>query len=135
MFPTLGLFRKLPCPEKAHCQRQNCLFSHSPEVTEIPVTPVPVEIQKPVVPQISSQLDPIASSSKTPLAQAKPAHVVPAKRPMGSPLRPAANGKPPTEPPSKLQRVGTLQRSIAVPTLAYTSVSLWRKVWKASLTL
>ncbi|EKM59227.1 uncharacterized protein PHACADRAFT_113612 [Phanerochaete carnosa HHB-10118-sp] len=121
MFPTLGLFHKLPCPEKAHCQRQNCLFSHSPEVTEISVTPVPVEVQKPVLPQISSQPESIASSSKTPFAQARIAHVVPAKRSMGSPLRLAANGTPPTEPPSKLQRVGTLQRSIAVPTLAYTS--------------
>ncbi|GJE84208.1 ribonuclease H-like protein [Phanerochaete sordida] len=36
-------------------------------------------------------------------------------------MRPVVNSKVSGEPPSKLQRVGTPQKSVAVPTLAYTS--------------
>lgn len=131
MFPTLGLFHKLPCPEKAHCQRPSCLFSHSPEVTEVPVIPIPVDVPKPAAPQTPPQ--PAASSSKTPSIQAKPAHVMPAKRSIGSPLQAARNGTLPSGPPSKLQRVGTPQRPVAVPTLSYTSVGTRYMAWKAVL--
>ena len=120
MFPTLSLFQKLPCPEKQSCQRPNCLFSHSPDITQVPTVPIPVDAPKPV----ASQTQPIPSSSKIP-AQAKNSHVVPAKRPVSSPLRAAgpSNGTPSREPPSKLQRVGTSQRPAAVSTMSYTSVS------------
>jgi RNA exonuclease 1 len=118
MFPTLGLFQKLPCPHKAHCERPNCLFSHSPEVTQVPTVSIPVDIPKPL-PQTPPSA---ASSSKTPSAQPKTSYVVPVKRPVGSPFRAPAT-PPSVEPPSKLKRMGTTQRPIAIPTLAYTSVS------------
>lgn len=130
MFPTLGLFQRLPCPEKQSCERPNCLFSHSPDVTQVPTVAIPVDAPKPAAPP---QVQPVASSSSIPV-KAKTTHVVPVKRPIGSPFRTASpnNGFSSREPPSKLQRVGTPQRPVAVPTMAYTSVSvkILRRRWR-----
>ncbi|KAI0638158.1 ribonuclease H-like protein [Trametes polyzona] len=111
MFPTLKLFQTLPCPEKPHCTRPHCLFSHSPDISQFPVTPVPVDTPKPT-PSTSSST---ASKQRVP-ATAVPSSI-PAKRPVGSPLRAAgpSNGTSTSEPPKKLQRTGTPKRPVAVP--------------------
>ena len=121
MFPTLGLFQKLPCPEKQSCERPNCLFSHSPTVNQVPTVPIPLVAPQPAA---AAQVQPTASTSRVP-AQTQKQHVVPVKRPISSPLRVAgpSHGTPPREPPSKMQRVGTPQRPAAVPTKAFTPVS------------
>ncbi|KAH9853502.1 Rexo1 protein [Lenzites betulinus] len=115
MFPTLKLFQSLPCPEKPHCTRSNCLFSHRPDLNHIPVTPVPVDTPKPTHSSPSKQPPPVAA-----VASAS----IPAKRSVGSPLLRTAgpsNGTSTGEPPTKFQRVGTPKRPIAVPTGPQTS--------------
>ena len=129
MFSALGLFQGLPCPEKGRCQRPNCLFSHSPEVKEIPVVCVPVDASE----SRTAATKTIASSSSssepsaTPRAAssrnvATPPGSVPTKRPIGSPLR-VPNGAP-GEPPKKLQRVGTAARPSAVSSSSIGTVRL-----------
>ncbi|KAI0661013.1 ribonuclease H-like protein [Cubamyces menziesii] len=120
MFPTLGLFQSLPCPDKQHCSRLHCLFSHSPDITSIPVTPVPVDTPKPAPaqPQASSSTSSRASRPSTPAAAVSSASAsIPAKRPVSSPLRAAgsSNGTVAREPPTKLQRTGAPNRPVAVP--------------------
>ena len=118
MFSTLGLFHNLPCPEKQDCKRLNCVFSHRPDLTQIPVTPVPVETPKPThTPAVATNpavSQPAASSSK----------LLPAKRSISSPLRAGAPGPSngsTSEPPRKLQRMGPPQRPVAVPSAPPTS--------------
>ncbi|OJT04159.1 hypothetical protein TRAPUB_5204 [Trametes pubescens] len=111
MFPTLKLFQTLPCPEKPHCTRAHCLFSHSSDITQIPVTPVPVDVPKPAPSGTSTP------ARRTTSAAAVASASIPAKRPISSPLRTAgpSNGTSSSEPPKKLQRTGTSQRPVAVP--------------------
>lgn len=71
MFTSLGLFNKVPCPEKKDCKRTFCLFSHAPDAKE------------PLMPEI-----PVAASSATP-GPSKPA--TPTKP---VPARPASNATP-----------------------------------------
>ncbi|KAI0650783.1 ribonuclease H-like protein [Trametes meyenii] len=122
MFPTLGLFQNLPCPEKPHCARLNCLFSHRPDLTHIPVTPVPVDTPKSA--PSTSQSTPRSSPSKpsTPAA-AVASSSVPAKRSISSPLRAAghSNALPANEPPTKFQRAGSVRRPVAAPSGSQTS--------------
>ncbi|KAI0081741.1 ribonuclease H-like protein [Panus rudis PR-1116 ss-1] len=118
MFPTLGLFQKLPCPEKDSCQRVNCIFSHDPNLPPPPTIKIPVEAAiKPVAPGAST-----TSSSKpattTPIPKTSFPHksvVPPHKRPLATSSVGAEHGST-SEPPKKLQRVGPTQRPIAVPT-------------------
>ncbi|KAI0774244.1 ribonuclease H-like protein [Fomes fomentarius] len=114
MFPTLSLFQTLPCPEKPHCKRPNCLFSHRPDVTQIPVTPILVEVPKPSY---------AAASTSAPQITAEPTTSIPAKRSISSPLRATApgDGSAAREPPRKLQRTGPPQRPVAVPSAPTTS--------------
>lgn len=122
MFPTLKLFQTLPCPEKPHCTRAHCLFSHSADITHIPVTPVPVDVPKP------APSAPSTPAKRTTAAAAVASTSIPAKRPISSPLRAAgpSNGTSSGEPPKKLQRTGTSQRPVAVPSGPQTtSVSLY----------
>ncbi|KAF7793647.1 hypothetical protein EIP86_004762 [Pleurotus ostreatoroseus] len=105
MFSTLGLFHKLPCPDKPRCQRTNCLYSHASDIVQVPTVPIPVDAPK----------QPTPSSSKTPLKE----HVTPAKRSIGLVERPRISNSNPSkhiEPPRKLQRIGTPQRPAAAPT-------------------
>ncbi|RPD67194.1 ribonuclease H-like protein, partial [Lentinus tigrinus ALCF2SS1-6] len=114
MFPTLGLFQNLPCPDKPRCDRTNCVFSHRPDLTRIPVTPVPVDAPKPAPASKPSASQPTPGSSKS----------IPAKRPVSSPLRTAAtpsNGTTSNEPPKKFLRTGPPQRPVAVPSGTQTS--------------
>ncbi|KAI0771596.1 ribonuclease H-like protein [Trametes elegans] len=117
MFPTLGLFQTLPCPEKQHCARRNCLFSHRPDLTKIPVTPVPVDVPKPA-PSTSA-----VAPRPPPSASAASSLSIPAKRSVSSPLRAAgpSNGPSTSEPPTKLQRAGPSRRPVAVPSGPQTS--------------
>ncbi|KAI9001042.1 ribonuclease H-like protein [Trametes punicea] len=118
MFPSLGLFQSLPCPDKQHCTRLNCLFSHRSEITAIPVTPVPVDSPKPASAHPSSSTYSAASKPSTSaIASASDSSSIPAKRPVSSPLRVASpsNGTSAGEPPAKFQRTGTLKRQSAVP--------------------
>ena len=119
MFPTLGLFQSLPCPEKSYCQRSNCVFSHRPDITHIPVTAVPVDAPKPAPAPAP------ASASKASVSQPTPGYStsIPTKRSVSSPLRVAgpSNGTPSNEPPKKLLRTGPPQRPIAVPSGTQTT--------------
>ncbi|KAI0832387.1 ribonuclease H-like protein [Trametes gibbosa] len=115
MFPTLKLFHSLPCPDKPHCTRHNCLFSHSPDLNHIPITPVPLDSPKPT---------PAPPPKQPPSAAAVASTSIPAKRSVGSPLRFAAPSNGATsnsEPPAKFQKVGTSKRPIAVPSAPQTS--------------
>ncbi|KAI0353634.1 ribonuclease H-like protein [Trametes cingulata] len=134
MFPTLGLFQTLPCPEKPHCTRLNCIFSHSPDITHIPVTPVPVDVSQPTASSSTGPQRPVpsaASSSSTPRPSSSAAAAlaastsIPAKRPISSPLRAAgpSNGTSTSEPPTKLQRTGTARRPVAVPSGPQTTAN------------
>lgn len=118
MFSSLGLFQTLPCPEKDHCDRPNCLFSHRPDLSQFPVTPVPVDVRRP-----SSESSPTGSKRSPASTRSSPASCIPAKRSVSSPLRAIApsNGNPTSEPPTKFQRTGTPQRPVAVPTRAQSA--------------
>ncbi|KAI0068640.1 ribonuclease H-like protein [Artomyces pyxidatus] len=105
MFSSLGLFQSLPCPEGTHCKRHNCLFSHSPHVSQacvsVPYDPPP---------------QPVASTSAS-------SSTVPAKRHAPASPAPSVTSRShagPSEPPRKLQKVGTVRRPVAVPTAAHT---------------
>ncbi len=138
MFPTLGLFQKLPCPEKPKWKRPNCLFSHRDDVTEVPTVRVPVDVPK--LPQATTRAHlstppPVASSSKTQIPIPGKSTSIPAKRSINSPLRAAgsSNGTAVShgvEPPAKLQRVGTAQRPTAIPTATQTTVSSPLRIYK-----
>ncbi|KAI0773440.1 Rexo1 protein [Irpex lacteus] len=110
MFSTIGLFSKLPCPEKETCKRPNCLFSHSPDVKQVPTVRVPVGAPKASssksVP-VHSQPSPSSSKIKTSVPNAS---VVPAKRP-GQLI---SNGVA-AEPPRKLLKVGPTSKPVAQP--------------------
>ncbi|KAI9063274.1 ribonuclease H-like protein [Trametes sanguinea] len=127
MFPSLGLFQSLPCPDSQQCTRLHCLFSHRPDVTTIPVTPVPVDAPKPT----STSAPAPAPSRSIPSVPPRPssssaaAASIPAKRPVSSPLRAAgpSNGTSTNEPPAKLQKTGTARRPVAVPSGLQTNSS------------
>ena len=107
MFPTLGLFQSLPCPDKPSCERPNCLFSHSPDVKQVPTTPIPVGAPK------ASSSKPVAGPSQPSPSSSKvgprpsSATVVPAKRPGQL----TSNGGV-VEPPRKLLKVGPSKSAI-----------------------
>ena len=121
MFSSLGLFQTLPCPDKQHCNRPSCLFSHRPDLTQFPVTPVPVDIHPPSSESTSAESKHSTPNSKP--TRTSSASSIPAKRSLSSPLRASStsNGNPASEPPSKFQRTGTPQRPVAVPTRAQSS--------------
>ncbi|EMD40752.1 hypothetical protein CERSUDRAFT_103131 [Gelatoporia subvermispora B] len=123
MFPTLGLFQSLPCPDKPNCTRSNCIFTHRPEITQVPTVHIPVDAPK-TSPAPSTALAPVASSSQ-PLKQA--AATIPSKRPINSPLRApsssSSNGTTAREPPSKLRKTG-LTKPSAVPTATHTTTGV-----------
>lgn len=109
MFSPLGLFHSLPCPNKLQCRRKNCLFSHKSGVVENPVS-IPYDTPQPV-----------ASSSAL---ASRPS--VPAKRPAASSPTHAlssANAASSVQPQRKLQKVGTAQKPLALPTASRTPVS------------
>ncbi|GBE79712.1 ribonuclease H-like protein [Sparassis latifolia] len=120
MFPTLGLFSKLPCPEKQSCRRVNCLYTHDPDV----VYQSPITIVVDVAPTPPSEQPPPSSSSQH--AQKAFPSILPAKRSVSSPLHAVAGSSDASnqEPPRKLQRTGPLQKSIAVPTASHTSTGV-----------
>lgn len=121
MFSTLGLFQKLPCPEKEYCKRPNCLFSHSPDVKETPVVHIPVDAPKPTVsPAKSVTSQPGPSILKTSVGSSSSASI-PAKRSVGSALRNPGTPGTATEPPRKLQKVGTTARPVASPSASSVS--------------
>ncbi|KAI0318701.1 hypothetical protein OF83DRAFT_1056421 [Amylostereum chailletii] len=113
MFSSLGLFHSnLPCPHKPSCERPYCLFSHSPHVVQAPIV---VKYAPPIV--------------------AAPSTTIPAKRPAAGTASPARSLAASTsaasssrrrldsssaERPTKLQRVGTAARPVALPTASHT---------------
>ncbi|OBZ70194.1 RNA exonuclease 3 [Grifola frondosa] len=113
MFPTLGLFQSLPCPDKQQCRRLNCIYSHRPDITQTPVVHIPVDTPK-ATPQPASTF--VASTSKVQQSP-KSSTSIPAKRTISSPLRAGtSNGTVVVEPPRKLQRTGPVQRPGAIST-------------------
>ncbi|CAL1700748.1 unnamed protein product [Somion occarium] len=122
MFPTLGLFSTLPCPERPNCNRVNCIFSHDPNVVQPPTVRVPIEI-----PKASSSRHvtaPVPPTSQTSFP--KPS-VIPVKRQhsLASGAAGSSSNSASTsgEPPKKLQRIGTIQRPNAVSTTVQTNSS------------
>ncbi|KAI0702903.1 ribonuclease H-like protein, partial [Cytidiella melzeri] len=114
MFSTLGLFSKVSCPEKERCKRPNCLFSHSPDVKEVPTIPIPIaEASKPVAsPSKTVPSQPVPSSSK--ISSRSPVSTsIPTKRPTSSTLQ--INNGVSAEPPRKLLKVGPASRPTALP--------------------
>ncbi|KIM46093.1 hypothetical protein M413DRAFT_441153 [Hebeloma cylindrosporum] len=97
MFSNLGLFKGLACPDHGSCSRSHCLFSHSPNI------PQPRALILPV---------PSLSLEKGKGLEKPKSSVVPAKRPaIASPTK----GSPGSaEPPRKTQKVGPIQRPLAV---------------------
>lgn len=118
MFASTGLFQNLQCPQNSNgkCPRKNCIFSHRTDLSSPPALHIPVEQPRPTSASSSS------SSSATPART-----VVPAKRPVTqSPIRASAtplNASPLGEPPRKVQKLGSPQKSASVPSTSYTSVS------------
>lgn len=103
MFSSLGLFQRLPCPQLGHCDHPNCIFSHSSEtikshyVVAVPAepTPHPNRVQQVVPPNIPAKRSAFSLSSTS-----------------------RANLSTTSEPPKKIQRVGTLQKTRAVPSVS-----------------
>jgi RNA exonuclease 1 len=100
MFSNLALFKGLACPDRGSCSRSHCLYSHSPNVPQPRALILPVPSTSSLSPDKGKGLEKPKSS------------VVPAKRPaIASP----AKGSPgPAEPPRKTQKVGPIQRPLAV---------------------
>ncbi|KDR83648.1 hypothetical protein GALMADRAFT_235962 [Galerina marginata CBS 339.88] len=108
MFANLGLFKNLACPERGTCARSNCLFSHS---SDVPL-PRPLIRETPV--PSTSRLPPDPKKVKDTVVPAKrPAVASPTKSPLTTP-----------EPPRKLQKVGSAQRPLAVPSAARTETGV-----------
>jgi hypothetical protein len=111
MFSPLGLFRGLPCPQRADCTRSQCAFSHDAHLRP----PAPVHI--PTMPVHTPALaQPIAGPSQPPArniwtaAEKRPGSVPPAAAP----------------PPTKMARVGPARNSAAVATATATPVNIAR---------
>ena len=100
MFSNLALFKGLACPDRGSCSRSYCLYSHSPNVPQPRALILPVPSTSSLSPDKGKGLEKPKSS------------VVPAKRPaIASP----AKGSPGSaEPPRKTQKVGPIQRPLAV---------------------
>ncbi|KAH8105875.1 Rexo1 protein [Cristinia sonorae] len=125
MFPTLGLFQRIPCPERSSCKRPNCIFSHDPNTVQPPAVRIPVD--SPLPSASPSTSTPSSSNTATPVRMppTAPSKVV-TKRPIDSTVSSVASGsggvtRSTDEPPKKLQRVGTLQKPVAIPTATTTS--------------
>ena len=124
MFPTLGLFVKLPCPEQPICKRVNCVYSHDPKLPQAPSVYIPVE--RPATAKANLGVTAVASSPSS-APQPRPS-VVPTKRLLPSSAAGPSNGKasPSREPPSKLQRVGPSRTPNAIPTGIQTKDASYR---------
>lgn len=116
MFSPLGLFRSLVCPEKDKCTRVPCIFSHRdglppPHALDLTIH-LPTQARPCIVP---------------PTPQPQPQQrlsLAPAKRPL--PHTPLGNDSTipsvAAEPPRKLQKVGSAQRPLAIPSASHTEV-------------
>lgn len=107
MFPVLGLFHTLACPEQK-CSKVYCPFSHK-NPKDLP-PPVSLDI-------------PAAEPLKPP---PKPLVPVAVKRQIAQTSAPGPSTPNSTvrEPPRKLQKTGTAQRPVAVSTTSQTEVHL-----------
>ncbi|KAF9495402.1 hypothetical protein BDN71DRAFT_876921 [Pleurotus eryngii] len=119
MFSSLRLFHILPCPQRDHCSRIRCVFSHESNLPSEQSLDIPYE--KP------AELDRKASDS--PPARAPDAAVIPAKRPIASAgirrsAAPSSTSSQNGEPPRKLQKLGPTQRPLAVPTASHTTTGV-----------
>lgn len=113
MFTSLGLFKKTRCPDIQNCKRTTCLFSHTPGAPhEPPPLMIPIDVPKPR-PQVYKR-----NSNPNP----EPFHTqtIPSKR-SSSDIQ-TANGTPPIEPPRKLSKLGTTQKSITVATSSVSPI-------------
>jgi len=101
MFSNLGLFKGLACPDHGSCSRSHCLYSHSLNIPQPRALILPVPSTSSISPAKGKGLENPKSS------------VVPAKRPaIASPIK----GPPGSaEPPLKTQKIGPIQRPLAVP--------------------
>ncbi|KII95095.1 hypothetical protein PLICRDRAFT_149506 [Plicaturopsis crispa FD-325 SS-3] len=116
MFSSLGLFQEVPCPERQTCRRPRCIFSHRTDLPPAPALNIPIHepSQQPVA--STSQIQPAGPSSRP--------MTIPSKRAIVNQHRvasPSNNGSPTSEPPRKLQKTGSVQKPVAVPTSRQTS--------------
>ncbi|KAF6762312.1 Rexo1 protein [Ephemerocybe angulata] len=100
MFPTLGSFHSIPCPDNPSCSRSSCIFSHRLGRYTVPRLDIPVAADQPT-----------ASSSKAPAAVIPTKRPVPVSPPKSGPSSPSTR---PQEPPRKFQKVGLQSRAFPV---------------------
>lgn len=118
MFSPLGLFRSLVCPEKDKCTRVPCIFSHRDDL------PPPHALDLTIhLPEVPTQARPcIAPTTHQPQPQQR-LSLTPAKRPL--PHTPLGNDSTvAAEPPRKLQKVGSAQRPLAIPSASHTETGV-----------
>lgn len=111
MFSSLGLFQSLPCPERNNCNRPSCIFSHSLDLSSHHSLSILVQKAQ-SLPQTSS-----ADVVTRAVPSKRPFHNI-AQGPSSS-SNAALSG-----PPTQRLRVGTAQKSIAVPTASHTSTGV-----------
>ncbi|TFK43452.1 ribonuclease H-like domain-containing protein [Crucibulum laeve] len=115
MFSSLRLFQNVSCPEKQNCKRPHCIFSHRTDLPPPPPLNIPIEQPKPA-PADPPKRSPVKPSNGV---------VVPAKRPISTTLsRGPLSAGPSSEPPRKLQKVGSSTKPIAVPSASHTNTGV-----------
>jgi len=112
MFSPLGLFQSLVCPEKDKCTRVPCIFSHRADLPPPPALHLP------------TQAPPCTAPTRPQPQPQQRLSLTPAKRPV--PHTPPRNDSTvlsmAAEPPRKLQKVGSAQRPLAIPSASHTEV-------------
>ncbi|KAI6035160.1 ribonuclease H-like protein [Pisolithus orientalis] len=106
MFPTLGLFQSLSCPEGSKCIRPWCLFSHANDA-----------FQQPLIASVSASRPKARSSATTSTLPS----TVPAKRSheLSTPATSLARKDVASEPPSQRVKTVSTSRSVAPQTTAH----------------
>jgi RNA exonuclease 1 len=98
MFQSVGRFRDVPCPLRDACDRPICLFSHNPTPVAAPAATKSVPAKRRAPPDVQLDSPQVPSSSRQ-------SHQANAER------------------PTKLQRIGTAAKPVAVPTASSSPVS------------
>jgi hypothetical protein len=126
MFPALGLFKGLHCPEIKSCQRHNCAFSHDATRKPPNTVHIPVAQSAPLARKHRAPTPPAASNAGGPSVTrpVRPGYVTPAKRTVTTQ---AAGASAP--PPTKTARVGPAHQSKSITTATATLVSHFRSYY------
>lgn len=109
MFPPLGLFQDIPCPQGQHCALLVCLFSHK-EVTPGKKSSEPAREDVASAPK-KRKLESVVEDKPQRRAPAVPQHE--AQNPARTPVKPAARA--PTELQSAARKVSPPPRAVSAP--------------------